>query len=79
MHTATFDETVREVSYEAGRAAHRAIEQGKHAAEDLKDRTALRVRSHPLESIAWMFAAGAIVGCMFGYALGRPGGKAAGR
>jgi hypothetical protein len=76
MHTATLEDTVKEVSYEAGRAAHRAVVEGRHAAEDLRDRAVLRVRSHPLESIAWIFAAGAIAGCLFGYVVGRPSAKA---
>jgi hypothetical protein len=72
MTTATLEEAVKEASYEAGRAAHRAVVEGRHAVEDLRDTTIVRVRKHPLESLGWTFAAGALVGCMVGYALGHP-------
>jgi hypothetical protein len=72
MHTATLDDTIKEVSFEASRAAHRALVEGRHAAEDLRDKAVLRVRQHPLEAVAWMLAAGALAGCMIGYALRRP-------
>ena len=52
------------------RQARRSIVAGRHAAEDFVAEGALQVRRHPLSAIAVAGAAGALVGCMLGFALG---------
>ncbi len=52
------------------RDARRAIAQGRRVTEDFVDQTTLRVRRRPLTSMALAVSAGAIAGCMFGFALG---------
>jgi ElaB/YqjD/DUF883 family membrane-anchored ribosome-binding protein len=71
MTTATVQEAVKEFSEEARRTARRAVVQGRHAAEDVLDTAELQVRKHPIETLGWTFAAGALFGCMFGYSIRR--------
>jgi ElaB/YqjD/DUF883 family membrane-anchored ribosome-binding protein len=52
------------------RAARRAILHGRQRAEDLVDQTTLQVRQHPLTSVAVAASAGALAGCLIGFALG---------
>lgn len=52
------------------RSARRAIAHGRHAAEDFIASGALQVRRHPLRSVAAAGLAGALLGCVFGLALG---------
>jgi ElaB/YqjD/DUF883 family membrane-anchored ribosome-binding protein len=53
------------------REAKRAILHGRHAAEDFIAETALRVRRHPMSGLAIAAGAGALTGCLIGFALGR--------
>jgi ElaB/YqjD/DUF883 family membrane-anchored ribosome-binding protein len=62
MNTASLEENVR--------TARRAIAQSRRAAEDLVDQTTLQVRQHPLASMAVAAGAGALAGCLIGFALG---------
>jgi hypothetical protein len=59
------------------RDARRAIAQGRRVTEDVVDRATLRVRRHPLSSMAFALSAGALAGCMIGFALGRKAGHTA--
>ncbi|HLG17879.1 MAG TPA: hypothetical protein VJH03_25785 [Blastocatellia bacterium] len=43
-------------------AARRAVRRGAHAAEDLLDEAAHRVKRSPLRSVAIAFGAGALIG-----------------
>ena len=52
------------------RTARQTMTHGRHAAEDLIATGALQVRRHPLKSVALAGLAGALVGCLFGAALG---------
>lgn len=61
----TLDENIRQ--------ARRAIVDGRHAAEDFAAGAALQVRRHPLSALALAAGAGALAGCLFGFALGRGG------
>jgi ElaB/YqjD/DUF883 family membrane-anchored ribosome-binding protein len=56
---------------DAMRGARRTMRQGRHAAEDLAESTALQVRRHPLPSVGVAGAVGLLIGCLFGFALGR--------
>lgn len=79
MAVATIEETVesvKDVVEEGLRTARRAVTQGRHAAEDLVDRTVLEVRQKPLRAMGWTFAAGALMGCTFGWMLARTCRKA---
>ena len=58
-----FEENMRE--------ARRAILHGRHAAEDFVTETALQVRRRPLLALAFAAGAGALAGCVIGFALGR--------
>jgi ElaB/YqjD/DUF883 family membrane-anchored ribosome-binding protein len=60
---ATCEDNVRE--------ARRVIVNGRHAAEDFVAETALQVRRHPLRAIVFAAGAGALVGSLIGFALGR--------
>ena len=71
MTTATVQETVKEMTEEARRTARRAAAQGRQAAEDLLDTAQLQVRRHPIETLGWTFAAGAVLGCIAGFAMRR--------
>jgi ElaB/YqjD/DUF883 family membrane-anchored ribosome-binding protein len=51
------------------REARRAMVHGRRAAEDFVDETTLRVRRHPLGSVALAVTAGALAGCVMGFAL----------
>jgi ElaB/YqjD/DUF883 family membrane-anchored ribosome-binding protein len=52
------------------RQARRAIVQGRYAAEDAVAAAALQVRRHPVTAIAVAAGAGALAGCMIGFAFG---------
>jgi ElaB/YqjD/DUF883 family membrane-anchored ribosome-binding protein len=52
------------------RSARRAIAQSRRKAEDLVDQTTLQVRQHPVASMAVAAGAGALAGCLIGFALG---------
>jgi ElaB/YqjD/DUF883 family membrane-anchored ribosome-binding protein len=56
---------------ENAREARRAIVHGRQAAEDFVAETALQVRRHPLSAVAFAAGAGALAGCLIGFALGR--------
>jgi len=58
----TLEENVRD--------ARRAIVHGRHAAEDVVAGAALEVRRHPLSALAVAAGAGALAGCLVGFALG---------
>jgi ElaB/YqjD/DUF883 family membrane-anchored ribosome-binding protein len=62
---------VSESLRETMRDARRAVRQGRYDVEDFAAATALHVRREPLASIAWAAAAGALAGCLLGFALGR--------
>jgi hypothetical protein len=55
------------------REARRAITTGRHALEDVVEGTALQlqVRRHPLRALAVTAGAGALAGCLIGFAIGR--------
>ena len=52
------------------RDARRGMAQGRRVAEDFVDETRLRVRRHPLSSMAVAVSASALAGCVVGFALG---------
>jgi ElaB/YqjD/DUF883 family membrane-anchored ribosome-binding protein len=52
------------------RQARRAIVQGRYAAEDAAAATVLQVRRHPVVAIAVATGAGALAGCLIGFAIG---------
>jgi ElaB/YqjD/DUF883 family membrane-anchored ribosome-binding protein len=54
----------------------RVIAKGREAAEEGVATAVLRVRRHPIRSVAIVAGAGAIVGCVIGFALGRRPWKA---
>ena len=56
------------------RDARRAVRRGRYATEDLAAAATLGIRRRPLASIAVVGAAGALVGCLVGLALGRRSG-----
>jgi hypothetical protein len=59
------------------RDARRAVARGRRATEDLIDQTTLRVRRRPATSMAVAVSAGALAGCMIGFALGWQAGHTA--
>ena len=66
---AALDENVRD--------ARRAVVAARHAVEDRAAQTALQVRRHPFASIGIAVGAGALLGCVIGFTLGRRGDRAA--
>jgi len=52
------------------RQARRVVVQGRYAAEDAVAAAALRVRRHPLSAIVLAAGAGALAGCLMGFAFG---------
>jgi ElaB/YqjD/DUF883 family membrane-anchored ribosome-binding protein len=52
------------------REARGAMAHGRRAAGDFVDETALRVRRHPWGSVGLAVTAGALAGCVMGFALG---------
>ena len=52
------------------REARRTMVQGRYAAEDAVAAAALQVRRHPVTAIAMAAGAGALAGCMIGFAFG---------
>lgn len=55
---------------EKARRARRAVAKGRYVAEDLAHGTTLQVRRRPLMAIAMATGAGALAGCLIGFALG---------
>ncbi|NOT61873.1 MAG: hypothetical protein HOP19_16790 [Acidobacteria bacterium] len=53
------------------RAAKRAAKNGRHAAVDLLDETAYRIKHDPLRSVALGFGAGIGLGAMLGWLVTR--------
>lgn len=51
----------------AREAARSTIKRGRHAAEDMLDTTAYRVKRHPFQSTGITFGAGAALGFLIGY------------
>jgi hypothetical protein len=49
----------------------RAIVRGREAAEDGVAAAALRVRRHPIRTVAAVAAASALAGCIIGFVVGR--------
>ncbi len=47
---------------DAMHAARRTVTRGVHEMEDLRDRTAIRIRQAPFASVAATFAAGVVLG-----------------
>ena len=66
---AAFDENVRD--------ARRAVVAARHAVEDRAAQTALQVRRHPFVSLGIAVGAGALLGCVIGFTLGRRGDPSA--
>jgi ElaB/YqjD/DUF883 family membrane-anchored ribosome-binding protein len=60
---AAVDENMREV--------RRAIAAGRRAAEDYTDETVIQVRRHPFVSLGLALGAGMLLGCVFGFTIGR--------
>jgi ElaB/YqjD/DUF883 family membrane-anchored ribosome-binding protein len=56
---------------ESVRQARRAVVQGRHAAEEFVTETTQQVKHHPIGAVAVAAGAGALAGCMLGFALGR--------
>lgn len=52
------------------RQARRAIVRGQYAAEDAVEAATLQVRRYPRTAIAVAVSAGALAGCLMGFALG---------
>lgn len=75
------DETAQKVSRAASAVAdafedgvitaRRMAKRGEHAAEELIDDTKKHVRSHPLETMAVIFAAGIVAGAAIGLIIRR--------
>jgi ElaB/YqjD/DUF883 family membrane-anchored ribosome-binding protein len=57
-----------EAGIEQGR---RAIARGRGAAEDGVAVASLHIRRHPIRTVAVVAAAGALLGCVIGYAFSR--------
>lgn len=55
---------------EKARRARRAIVKGRYGVEDLAHETTLQVRRRPLMAIAIATGAGALAGCLIGFAFG---------
>jgi len=55
---------------EKARQARRAIVKGRYVAQDLALETTDQVRRRPLMAIAIATGAGAVAGCLIGFALG---------
>jgi len=53
------------------RQVRRAVVHGRHAAEDLAASAALRVRRHPLGTVAAALGAGLLAGAAAGFLCGR--------
>ena len=53
------------------RRARRALVEARHASEDLAASAALTVRRHPFAAVGAAAAAGAIGGCLIGFAAWR--------
>ena len=66
---AAVDENVRD--------ARRAVVAARHAVEDGAAQTAIEVRRHPFVSLGIAAGAGALLGCVIGFTLGRRGDRAA--
>jgi ElaB/YqjD/DUF883 family membrane-anchored ribosome-binding protein len=58
-----FEDNVRE--------GRRVIVKAQHAAEDGVAAAALQVRRHPVSAVAIAAGAGALAGCLLGFAIGR--------
>ena len=52
------------------RDARRAMARGRRTAEDFVDEATVRVRQQPLTAMALAVSAGALAGCLIGFALG---------
>ena len=66
---AAVDQNVRDV--------RRAVVAARHAVEDRAAQTELQVRRHPFMSLGIAAGAGALLGCVIGFTLGRRGDHAA--
>jgi ElaB/YqjD/DUF883 family membrane-anchored ribosome-binding protein len=53
------------------RNTRRAVADGRHAAEDFVAEKSLLVRRHPVSAVALAAGAGAVIGCLFGFVIGR--------
>jgi ElaB/YqjD/DUF883 family membrane-anchored ribosome-binding protein len=53
------------------REARRAMTNGRHAVEDFVAGSTRQVRRHPLGALALAAGAGALAGCLIGFAIGR--------
>ena len=53
------------------RDARRAVHNGRYAMEDLFAETTLQMRRHPLRTLALAAGAGALGGCLIGFAIAR--------
>ena len=53
------------------RQVRRAVVHGRHAAEDMAAGAALRVRRHPLGTVAAALGAGLLAGAVTGFLCGR--------
>ena len=53
------------------RQVRRALVQGRHAAEDAFAEAELQVRRHPRTAVVLAIGAGALAGCVIGFAIGR--------
>ena len=59
------------------RDARRAVVAARHAVEDRAAQTVIHVRRHPFVSLGIAAGAGAFLGCVIGFTIGRRGDRAA--
>lgn len=52
-------------------AARKAVKRSRHAAEDMIDETAYKIKHDPLQSVAITFGIGLGLGVLIGWILGR--------
>lgn len=66
-----FEEGIEQRVEQGVEQGRRVILKGRRAAEDGAAAAALEIRRHPLRTTAFAAFAGALVGCVAGFALGR--------
>jgi ElaB/YqjD/DUF883 family membrane-anchored ribosome-binding protein len=68
-----YTEPVRSAVEENMRDVRQAVVAGRHAVEDAAADARLQVRRHPFVSLGVAMAIGTLLGCLFGFAVGRSG------
>jgi ElaB/YqjD/DUF883 family membrane-anchored ribosome-binding protein len=74
-----YGEPLRAAVDENMRDVRRAIAAGRRAVEEYSDEAVIQVRRHPFMSLGAAVGAGMVLGCVFGFTLGRFSGPRASR